>query len=356
MAFKKHNHGGQLQVASKKYHIPVEEWLDLSTGINPNTYPLPFIPNECWQRLPETDDGLENAASDYYGSHYLLAVSGSQEAIKTLTLVFLHKNFTQKKKKKKQRVGIVKPAYHSHQQAWEDAGYEIITLSSDDINAQISTLDVLIIVNPTNPSTESFTPEKLYNWHQQLERRNGLLIIDEAFIDATPENSLIKEKPETGLIVLRSIGKFFGLAGIRLGFVWAEASILIQLAKRQHDWSVSHPARWAGTLALQDKEWQQAQQVALKTQSKRLEDLLEKMIFTKPLETGGVYFNTTNNHVQRTALFAFFLHPRTKRIHQQLAEQGILTRFFDFPALRFGLPADENEWQRLEDGLDNLKL
>ncbi len=346
MAFKKHNHGGQLQVASKKHQIPVGDWLDLSTGINPNTYPLPPVPNKCWQRLPETDDGLENAATNYYGSKYLLAVSGSQEAIQTLPLLFPNK----------QRVGIVKPAYHSHQQAWEDAGYDIITLSSNDINAQISTLDVLIIVNPTNPSAESFTPEKLYHWHQQLKQRNGFLIIDEAFIDATPENSLIKEEPEKGLIILRSIGKFFGLAGIRLGFVWAEESILNQLAEKQHDWSVSHPARWAGTLALQDKEWQQTQQAALKIQSKRLEDLLEKMIFTKPLETGGVYFNTTNNHVQRTALFAFFLHPSAKKIHRQLAKQGILTRFFNFPALRFGLPTDENEWQRLEYALDNLKL
>ncbi len=346
MVFKKHNHGGQLEVASKKYQIPVKEWLDLSTGINPNTYPLPPVPNECWQRLPETNDGLETAATIYYGSKYLLAVSGSQEAIQTLPLLFSNK----------QRVGIVKPAYHSHQQAWEEAGHEIIALASNEIDTQINTLDILIIVNPTNPSTESFMPEKLYNWHQQLKRRNGLLIIDEAFIDATPENSLIKEESEVGLIVLRSIGKFFGLAGIRLGFVWAEENILNQLAEKQHDWSVSHPARWAGKIALQDNEWHQAQRKNLKNQSKRLEDLLEKTIFTKPLETGSVYFNTTNNHVKHTALFAFFLYPFAKRIHQQLAEQGILTRLFDFPALRFGLPADKHEWQRLEHALDNLKL
>ena len=204
--------------------------------------------------------------------------------------------------------------------------------------------------------SELFTPEALHNWHQQLKQRGGMLIVDEAFIDATPEYSLIKEKPEEGLIVLRSIGKFFGLAGMRLGFVWAEDKILKQLAHQQNDWSVSHPARWAGKIALQDKAWQQEQKAFLPTESQRLEELLEEFIFTRPCKSGGVYFNTTNNHVQRTALFAFFRHPHAKKLHQQLAQQGILTRYFDYPALRFGLPADEQQWKQLEQALDSLKL
>ena len=347
MAFKKHNHGGQLQVASKKYQIPIKEWIDLSTGINPNTYPLPPVPNKCWQRLPETDDGLETAATAYYGSKYLLAVSGSQEAIQTLPLLFSNT----------QRVGIVKPAYHSHQQAWEEAGHDVVALSSNEIDAKINKLDILIIVNPTNPSTESFTPKKLHNWHQQLKQHNGLLIIDEAFMDATPENSLIKEKPEAGLMVLRSIGKFFGLAGIRLGFVWAEENILMQLATKQHDWSVSHPARWAGKIALEDKNWQQQQKKELLIHAQRLVKLLEEYIFTKPLQSGGVYFNTTNEHVLNTHLFAYFQHPRAKHIHEQLAQHGLLTRLFeDQPALRFGLPANEKEWERLAVALDAIRL
>jgi len=335
-----------LHAASKQYGIPLEDWLDLSTGISPYSYPLPAVPIECWQRLPETNDGLEAAAINYYGSEFLLPVSGSQEAIQSLPLLFSNK----------QRVGIINPAYHSHQQAWQDAGHEIITLNLDEVDANISALETLIIVNPTNPSAELFTPETLHNWHQQLKQRGGMLIVDEAFIDATPENSLIKEKPEAGLIVLRSIGKFFGLAGIRLGFVWAEDKILKQLAHQQNDWSVSHPARWAGKIALQDKAWQQKQKVLLPTESQRLEDMLEELIFTRPCKSGGVYFNTTNNHVQRTALFAFFRHPHAKKLHQQLAQKGILTRYFDCPALRFGLPANEHEWKKLESALDALKL
>ena len=346
MSYNTHQHGGQLQAASKQYDIPLEDWLDLSTGINPSTYPLPSVPPECWQRLPETNDGLETVATNYYGSEFLLSVSGSQEAIQSLPSLF----------SRKQRVGIINPAYHSHQQAWEDAGHEIVTLNSAEVDAQIDTLAILIIVNPTNPSAELFMPKTLQHWHQQLKQRGGMLIVDEAFIDATPENSLIKTQPEAGLIVLRSIGKFFGLAGIRLGFVWAEEKILNQLAHQQNDWSVSHPARWAGKIALQDVAWQQKQKALLPTESQRLEELLEELIFTKPCKSGGVYFNTTNDHVQRTSLFAFFKHPHAKNTHQQLAQQGVLTRYFDYPALRFGLPANEQEWQRLESTLDRLKL
>ena len=343
----KSKHGGQLKSASKQYGIPLENWIDLSTGINPTSYPLPDMPTQCWQRLPEVNDGLEDAAEIFYGSQSLLPVSGSQEAIQRLPLLFPAPI----------KVGILTPAYQSHMQAWEDSGHNVIPLSSNDIEQALATLDILIVVNPCNPSCESFNREKLLSWHQQLQKNNGTLIVDEAFIDATPENSLIRQEPIAGLIVLRSIGKFFGLAGIRLGFVWAEQKILQALENRQDDWSVSHPARWAGKIALQDKDWQHQQRQELPILSQRLLMLLEEYIFTKPLQTGGVYFNTTNEHVLNTHLFAYFQHPRAKYIHEQLAQQGVLIRLFeDQPALRFGLPANEKEWEKLTHALDKIKL
>jgi len=122
---KLHCHGGQLQRASQQYKIPLEQWLDLSTGINPNSYPLPDVPHKVWQRLPEINDGLEHAASQYYGSEYLLPVAGSQEAIQRLPAIL--------SKQKKLKVGIIKPAYHSHQQAWEKLGHEVISLATKQI-------------------------------------------------------------------------------------------------------------------------------------------------------------------------------------------------------------------------------
>ncbi len=342
-----HHHGGQLRAVSEKYGIPLENWLDLSTGINPNSYPLPDAPSRVWQRLPEINDDLAQAASEYYGSKNLLPVAGSQAAIQSLPALLI------KNKVKPCRVGILKPAYQSHQNAWEKQGAEIISLSREQITpARLALLDVLIVVNPTNPTAEFYHPDLLLEWHQDLVQHGGTLIIDEAFMDVTPAHSMIRTNTKKGLIVLRSIGKFFGLAGIRLGFVWAQSEILQLIDNQQDDWAVSHPARWAGTHALQNKDWQQAQQNTLPKQAERLVELLEEIIFNKPLLNGGVYFNTTNQHVQATAFFAYFEHPRAEIIYQQLAERGVLVRFFPQPpALRFGLPANEKEWLNLAEQL-----
>ncbi|GAA0424125.1 threonine-phosphate decarboxylase CobD [Cocleimonas flava] len=346
----KNNHGGQLKQASEQYKIPEDQWLDLSTGISPFVYPLPEVPNECWQRLPETNDGLEEAASNYYGSPFLLPVAGSQEAIQGLPKLF----------KQKLSVGIIKPAYHSHQKAWEDAGHEIVLIDHEMITSSpdsasnkdvIASIDILIIVNPTNPATHLYTKETLSSLHQQLSKKGGCLIIDEAFIDATPEYSLIEQTPLQGLIVLRSIGKFFGLAGIRLGFVWAEENILQALAKQQDDWSVSHPARWAGKVALADKTWQQLQRERLIPAALRLKELLSKSFSKKVPVSRGVALNT--------ALFAYLEIETAAEIYQLLAAQGVLVRLFNESnyqnnALRFGLPATEFEWTHLEQALATL--
>ncbi len=285
------------------------------------------MPPLCWQRLPESDDGLEAAATAYYGSPHLLPVSGSQEAIRRLPLL----------RPPGQRVGILSPAYHSHQQAWQAAGHEVLELALAQLEDLLPTLDVLLVVNPTNPTAQHYPAVTLRHWHQTLAARGGWLVVDEAFMDATPEGSLISQHPLPGLVALRSIGKFFGLAGIRLGFVWAETGVLQALARLQDDWSVSHPARWAGKQALADASWQQQQRERLRTASQRLQQLLTAY--------GG-------GQVTSSTLFAYWrleTLAKAEALHQGLAQQGILTRLFTHPsALRFGLPATATEWQRLE--------
>jgi len=312
----RHQHGGQLKLASERYNIPLENWIDLSTGINPNSYPLPPVPDHIWQRLPEINDGLEDAASAFYGSQYLLPVAGSQEAIQCLPRL-----------RHKSRVGIISPAYRSHQQAWQSAGHEVVEISSAQLDTLLPSLDVLLVVNPTNPTAERYPLDLLRYWHQQLEKRGGWLVVDEAFIDLTPECSLISNEPKTGLIVLRSIGKFFGLAGIRLGFVWTEPAILQSLVALQDDWSVSNPARWAGRSALNDKEWQHQQR---------------QLIPLKMAETKAVLENHYDIDITEAGLFAYLqLDPdRALKEHQRLCHQGILTRLFvKLGALRIGLSA-----------------
>lgn len=320
-------HGGHLIEAAEKYNIPLDQWIDLSTGINPNGWPIPTIPVECWQRLPETADGLLDAAKQYYQCQSILAVAGSQAAIQALPLL-----------RQKSKVGVLAPAYAEHAYSWKKAEHEVVELS--DIDAQISELDVLILINPNNPTAQCFSKKQLLNWHQQLKQRNGWLIIDEAFIDSTPEDSLSSYPVTDGLIILRSIGKFFGLAGIRCGFVIATKSIVNPLNELLGPWSISHPSRYIATTALLDINWQQQTQVKLTNQSKRL---------TLLLENNGLKVSN------KTDLFQWIKIESAEIIYNKLAQHGVLTRLFTQPlSLRFGLPKDESQWLQLEKGLKQV--
>ena len=313
-----HQHGGQLKKASEQYNIPLADWVDLSTGINPNSYPLPEVPASVWQRLPEVNDGLELAAATYYGSTHLLPIAGSQEAIQRLPLL-----------RAKSRVGIISPAYHSHQDAWAKAGHEVVCIAADEIESSITDLDVLLLVNPTNPTAERYSIEQLQYWHAIISRNGGWLVVDEAFMDLTPEGSLIQSQSVEGLIVLRSIGKFFGLAGVRLGFVWAHPSILQALAARQDDWAVSNPARWAGRLALSDFEWQRKERLRIPKAMAGLKARLQAIYQCEVSEAG---------------LFAYVAmgQEMAQEEHERLCTNGVLTRLFsEAGAIRFGLsPTD----------------
>ncbi len=123
------------------------------------------------------------------------------------------------------RVGVLDPAYAEHGFRWQQAGHEVECLEADQIEDRLAALDVLVLINPCNPSAIRFNPDQLRSWHSMLAQRGGWLLVDEAFIDATPEQSLITDPMPSGLIVLRSLGKFFGLAGIRVGAVCADASV-----------------------------------------------------------------------------------------------------------------------------------
>ncbi len=316
-------HGGNLREASRLYSIPLENWIDLSTGINPHSWVPPEIPMAVWQRLPEIDDDLLLAAQHYYTCDDLLPVAGSQVAIQSLPYCRQHS-----------RIGIISPSYAEHAYWWEQAGHDVIYMTADDIDLLIHTLDVLVLINPNNPDGKQYYISKLLKWHQQLNKKKGWLIVDEAFIDSTPEKSLLsqhKTMPE-GLIVLRSIGKFFGLAGIRLGFIAAQPKLLQQIEHQQGPWAVSHPARWLGALALKDQQWQQQTCYFLAQQSKNLYQIL------------SLYFH----NIQQSNYFCYLQHPLAKQIKQQLAQQGIWVRYFENPsALRFGLPANDAELQKL---------
>jgi cobalamin biosynthetic protein CobC len=320
------HHGGRLRQAAHDHGIALEHWLDLSTGINPQGWPVPPLPAQVWQRLPEDNDGLHEAAAAYYGTAHLRPCAGSQQAIQALPHL-----------RAPGSVGMLQPSYAEHAHAWRRAGHTVIPLQADTIEAQIDALDVLLLVHPNNPTGTRFAPAQLLDWHTRLAARGGWLVVDEAFMDATPQHSIAMESGVAGLIVLRSLGKFFGLAGVRVGFVLAWPQLLQRLAAWFGPWAVSHPAREVARRALLDTACQEAMRAQLLRHGARLQTLLTQAGFAPH---GG------------SALFQYLRHADAARIHHALAQQGILVRRFEQPdALRFGLPGGEVDWQRLQAAL-----
>ncbi len=324
-------HGGNLREAAREYDLPLSQWIDLSTGINPNGWPVPTLEPDCWRRLPELDDGLEQAAAGYYGSDSLLPVAGSQAAIQALPLL-----------RSPARVGVLSPGYGEHSHGWRKAGHQVLAVAADDIDTMLPRLDHLVLINPNNPTGRRFDPEQLLQWCDSLSERGGLLLVDEAFMDADGDNSLVTETPRPGLVVLRSLGKFFGLAGLRVGFVFAEQGLLDALREQLGPWSVSAPAREVARKALADREWQSENRQRLQGMSRRLADLLTAV----GLEPSG-----------GTELFQWVEHRQAISLQHRLARQAVWVRRFDSPpSLRFGLPGDEAQWQRLSGALECLDV
>jgi len=322
-------HGGRLQEAARRYGLDPAAWMDLSTGINPQPWPVPPVPQSVWQRLPEDDDGLEAAAAAFYGSDALLPLAGSQAAIQLLPALFPHS-----------RVAILSPTYSEHPHGWMQAGHAVRAVAPDGVDAAVDTVDVLLLVQPNNPCGTLFPPAQVMDWQARLTARGGTLIVDEAFIDATPEASIVRHAGRPGLVVLRSLGKFFGLAGARVGFMFAEQSLRDALAMKLGPWPVAGPSRWVARHALADRDWQTTQRARLAADAARLAALLRA--------TGW-------GEVSGCALFQRVLTANAAALHDAFCRRGILLRLFDAPAaLRFGLPADEGEWRRLERAVDEV--
>lgn len=319
-------HGGRLRKAALEYGIAEADWLDLSSGLAPWPFPVPDIPLRAWARLPETDDGLEQAACDYYGAAQVLPVAGSQMAIQLLPRL-----------RRAGKVGVLSPCYAEHAEAWRRNGYIVREVLEQEVDFFLDNLDVLVVVNPNNPTGLSLSPSRLIDWHSRLAQRGGWLVVDEAFMDNTPQLSIAPFANQVGLIVLRSFGKFFGLAGVRLGFVLAERKLLKLLAEQVGPWAVSGPTRVLGQACLQDTEGHARQRLRSEEASQRLAALLERYDL-KP--QGGC------------ALFQWLITERAEELHGFMARRGILLRLFtNNSSLRFGLPADAAEEARLEQAL-----
>ena len=328
-------HGGDLAFAEARYGRPVGGWLDLSTGVNPNPWPVPPISTGALTRLPQPNAmaRLIAAARSAYaieGTVEILAVPGSELAIRLLPLVA-----------PPGPVAIVSPTYGSHAEAWHRAGRTVATVHT--LDHVPDTARVVVLANPNNPDGRRIDSAALAAEAHRLGAHGGMLVVDEAFGDVAPPDSNL-EPMLAGLdaVVLRSLGKFFGLPGLRLGFVAGAPEIVGNLARLLGDWPVSGPALEIGAAALEDSDWQATTRTRLATDAMRLRDTLSGAGFTI---------------VGSTDLFVLAAHDSAGNVHEALARQGIWTRAFaERPDwLRFGLPSDDAGFTRLAKALETAK-
>jgi cobalamin biosynthetic protein CobC len=327
-------HGGRLGEARRRFSGAPQPWIDLSTGVSPHPYPAPPANPATRARLPDPDEiaGLEAVASEAFGgpSEAVLATAGVEAGLRLLASVLPAR-----------RIGVVEPTYGGHAGAWRAVGATVIGLPRRDIDVMAKAFDALVVVNPNNPDGAVTAPERLLALADQMARRDGWLIVDEAFAEVAPEASVLPlmaggSRAER-LIVLRSFGKFYGLPGLRLGFVAARPDLIARLRLRQGEWPVSADAIAAGLAAYPDAAWARAARDRLATAARRLDDLLAR---------AGL------DVVGGSSLFRLVDAADAQDRFAALANAGVLTRPFPYNPrwLRFGLPADA-DWPRLETAL-----
>ncbi len=331
--FESEFHGGDIADA-RAHGVPVEaaardkDWLDLSTGINPNAYPVPRLTGGVWARLPGCSElsELMAAAAACYGAPgiaHMVAGAGSQALIQVLPSCL--PDFP---------VQVLAPAYTGFTHAWREVS-ECRSLEDCD------PAGLTILVNPNNPDGRVIPADEISRFAERCTEAGGWLVADEAFGDLEPTQSVAARCGQDNLIVLRSLGKFFGLAGLRLGFAIAPERHAERLRRALGPWAVSGPAIELGTRALNDFAWQAAQRSVLRKASARLDALLEQAGL---VEQGG------------TALFRLVQTRHAKPLFTHFLAHKIYVRRFDDHNewLRFGLPGNEENWNRLRHALTSF--
>ena len=304
--------------------IDMTGWI-LSTGINPRSYPIPVLDEDLWKRLPgeNTENALYQVARSYYRVPErcgIIAANGTQAIIQVLPHVLNGRS-----------VSIVSPTYGEHFYCWKRSGREIIEVST--LDEAVSNGGVVVVGNPNNPDCRRYQQEDLIKAANELEYSGGVLIVDEAFCDVEPELSLVPSLPENA-IVLRSFGKFFGLAGVRLGFAICNSDLASRISRMIGPWAVSGPALEIGRIAMSDADW------ILKSR-----DWIKKTSLMQQELLAGCGMEITGN----AGLFIEARHPEASKIYERLMRAHILLRPFEQrpDRLRFGLCAGEQSLNRL---------
>ncbi|MEO5586324.1 MAG: threonine-phosphate decarboxylase [Novosphingobium sp.] len=318
-------HGGRLAAARAVFGDHPGPWIDLSTGINPDPWREVDSVEIDWQRLPEEGAlrDLEAAAANHFGADpaNVAALPGTEIGLRLLGDLL---------------TGPAEyrwPSYRTHAE---------IFASSEPVRGiapKGSGARHLVLANPNNPDGQQLPAARLLDLLSELHDHGAWLIVDEAFADANPRESLTPHvSDDAPLVVFRSFGKFFGLAGVRLGFVLGPSEIVAACRARLGAWPVSSAAIAIGAAAYRDHEWIAGTRAALAGKAAELDALLSG----HGLAAMG-----------QCPLFRLIKTSDAAEAFERLARQAILTRPFDYNPewLRIGLPRDEDEWARLDRAL-----
>ena len=306
------DHGGGVDAAVARFGGVRADWIDLSTGINPVPYPLTDLPADSWTALPDraAQTALETAARRFWrvpDGASILAAPGASALIARLPLLA-----------PPGRVDIPSPTYNEHAAAFAAQNWQVAETAGE----------AKVVVNPNNPTGD---------WHGPEALTAPLMVIDESFADITPERSLIAHAADPGHVVLKSFGKFWGLAGLRLGFAIGPETLIARLTDMLGPWPVSGPALSIAAAALSDFAWADATRARLTADAARLDALLERAGATV---AGG------------TTLFRLYEVDDAVAWQDRLARARVWTRIFPYSGtwLRLGLPGPD-AWTRLEAAL-----
>lgn len=314
------DHGGNLDTAIRTFGGEPHDWIDLSTGINRLPYAVPSLPAHVWERLPTATDmqGLVAAAAHAYATDAaILPVAGAQAAIQLVPRLL-----------PPGRAAVLGPTYDEHRAALAAQGWSVAIVTRLE---DLAGFDLAVVVNPNNPDGRRHSAAAL----AAIATCVGRLIVDESFIDATPDDSIAKVAGNGRLIVLRSFGKFYGLAGVRLGFVIAGADDIARLAELAGPWNVSGAAIAIGSIALSDDDWARTTAARLAADARRLDAIAALHGWHC---AGG------------TSLFRLYEATNASAARTLLAENRIWSRVFPWSdhLIRLGLPGSDSEWHRLE--------
>ncbi|MGX9354519.1 threonine-phosphate decarboxylase CobD [Roseobacteraceae bacterium S113] len=312
------DHGGDMDRARATFGAG--DWIDLSTGINPVPYPVPAMPSSVWGTLPTRADvsALEQAAQSAYGTTApCVALAGAQGAIQLVPRLMVPGE-----------ARVLTPTYNEHAGALEAQGWRTTPVSQLDA---LEGAALAVVVNPNNPDGRSWSPEAL----TRLAGQVGLLVVDESFCDMTPERSILPKLEADNVVVMRSFGKFFGLAGARLGFAFSSVDRVAQLRALAGPWAVSGPAIALGRAALSDRAWQDQTRARLSADAARMDDLAARAGWTL---VGG------------TTLFRTYDVGDAGAVQTELAHHHIWSRIFPYAPtwMRLGLPGTAAHWARFE--------